>query len=138
MPRHDTPVVRRLAEQLIVPKPDRSSEQLRGRNYERGVPQNVMERLLDPPCPQRVEQNRGRITRLIRVELIEQAMTGMLRVREAIQGRPQRLDLLVREHSDSGQIAVLLEKRNLLAGEAEPLGMISGTGKQRPYRAVKL
>src|SRR5436190_1592240 len=97
-----------------------------------------MERLLDPPRAQGVEQNRSRITRLIRMELIEQAVPGVLRVREALERGPERLNLLVREHSDSRQKSVLLEKRNLLAGEAEPLGVIGGTREQGPYRAAKL
>src|SRR4051812_11384870 len=57
VPRHYSAVLRGFAEQLIVPEPNRAAQQLRRGHQKRRVPQNVVERLLDAPSTQRVEQD---------------------------------------------------------------------------------
>jgi hypothetical protein len=57
MPRYDTTVMRRLAEQLVVPETDRTIEQLRCRNHEGRVPQQVVEGRRDTPGAEGVKEH---------------------------------------------------------------------------------
>jgi len=71
MPGHDSAMMRRLAEELIVPEPDRPAQKLRCRDRECGMPQEIVKSRRDPPCAQRVEQDVVRISRLVRVEFVK-------------------------------------------------------------------
>jgi len=57
MPSDDPPVMRGLAEQLVMPKAHRAAKQLGRRNCECRVPQQIVETCCDPPRAQSMEQN---------------------------------------------------------------------------------
>ena len=57
MPRDDTPMVRGLTEQLVMPKTGGATEQLRRGNCECRIPQQIVETWSDSPRAQGMEQN---------------------------------------------------------------------------------
>ncbi len=58
MPRHDTAMMRRFAEQLVVPKSDGPIQQLASRNGDGWVPEQIVKRLTNSPGTQRMKQDR--------------------------------------------------------------------------------
>src|SRR5262245_38742166 len=77
VPRDDAAVLRRLAEELIVPETDRALEQLRRGGQERWRPQKIVERGRRAPGAERVEEDRRRVARFVRVVLVEELAPGM-------------------------------------------------------------
>src|SRR5450755_4332644 len=65
MPGHDSAVMSRLAEKLVVPEPNRSAKKLRRRNCERRMPQEIVKTGRDPPCAEGMEQHVIRIAGLV-------------------------------------------------------------------------
>src|SRR5689334_5375042 len=72
MPGHDATVMRRLAEELIVPEANGSAQKLHGRDREGRMPQDVVKTGRDPPCAEGMEQHMIGITRLVRVVFVKQ------------------------------------------------------------------
>ena len=65
MPGHDSAMMSRLAEKLVVPEPNRSAQKLRCRDRECRMPQEIVKTGRYPPCAQGMEQHVIRITRLV-------------------------------------------------------------------------
>ena len=65
MPDHDAAMMRRLVKDLVVPEAHLTAEQLRSRNSERGIPQQVVEAGRDAPCTQRMKENLFGIGRFV-------------------------------------------------------------------------
>src|SRR5262245_9365752 len=61
MPGDYTAVIRWFAEELIVPEPQRTAEQLRSGNEESRMPEQIMEAGFDAPGAEGVEDYAGRI-----------------------------------------------------------------------------
>ena len=62
MPGHDSAMMSRLAEELVVPEPNRSAKKLRGRDGECRMPQKIVKTWRDPPRAQGVEQHVIRVS----------------------------------------------------------------------------
>jgi hypothetical protein len=103
VPRHDAPVVRRLAKELVVPKADWAVEQLRCWRQERWVPENVMQSRLNPPRAERMKQDGVRIARFVAVILVPQLGAVVARLHEIGQFCPESFDLALVEKPNSGQ-----------------------------------
>ena len=97
MPRHHTAVTRRLAEQLVVPEANRTIEQLRCRNDEGRVPQQVVEGRRDAPRTERVKEHLRRVGGLVGVKLVEKRVLRVSRIGKCRQVRTQSVDLGIRE-----------------------------------------
>src|SRR5262249_1919992 len=67
VPGPNSPVTGGFAEQLVVPKANAAAQQLRRRNGDSRVPQQVVKAWRDPPGAERMEQHMVGIGRLVRV-----------------------------------------------------------------------
>src|SRR6202050_354321 len=65
MPGHYAAMMSRLAEELVLPEPDRFAKKLRRRDCECRMPQEIVKAGSDPPCAQGMEQHVIRIPRLV-------------------------------------------------------------------------
>jgi hypothetical protein len=71
----------------------------------------------DPPSTERMEEHLIRVFRLVRVELVEQVVTGMGRIRQGSKFCSEHADLSVIKNSDSPEIAVLVKERDLIRAQ---------------------
>jgi hypothetical protein len=71
MPGHYSAMMSRLAEELVVPEPNRSAKKLRCGDCKCRMPEEIVKPGRYPPCAQRVEQHVIRITRLVRVIFVK-------------------------------------------------------------------
>ena len=135
MPGYDASDMRRFHEELVVPEAYLSVEELAGGNEDGGVPEEVVERGRDAPGAEGVEENSARLAGLVRVTLVEEVSSGMLRVEKRLELGAQELDLVVFQDLDAGQKTVAVEPRELLGGEPAAIRV----GKRVPvskYRSV--
>src|SRR5277367_5720959 len=65
MPGHDSAMMSRLAEELVVPEPNRSTKKLCGRDSECRMPEEIVKAGSYPPCAQGMEQHVVRIAGLV-------------------------------------------------------------------------
>jgi len=65
MPGHDSAMMSRFAEKLVVPEPNRSTKKLRCRDRECRMPQQIVKPWRYPPRAQGMKQNVIRIARLV-------------------------------------------------------------------------
>jgi hypothetical protein len=82
MPRDDASVIGRFAEQLIVPEPDGTAQQLRCRNSERSMPEQIVEPGRNPPRSQSVKQDSVRIGGLVGMVLVPEFAPVVLRIEQ--------------------------------------------------------
>jgi hypothetical protein len=82
MPCNHAAVVRRLAEQLVVPEAGAAAQQLRGCPCNTWSPEHVVEGGGDAPCAQRVKHDLGRIGALVAVVLVPEGGGGGMVVRK--------------------------------------------------------
>src|SRR5687768_3247422 len=75
MPDHNSAMLRRLIEKLVMPEADRALQKLRRRHTKSGVPQKIVKARRDAPGSQRMEENFLGIGRFIGVKLIKQFIT---------------------------------------------------------------
>jgi len=68
---------RRLAEQLIVPESDGTTQQLRGGRCDGRMPKQIVQADTDPPGAQGMKQHSIRISRLVRVILVPELAAGV-------------------------------------------------------------
>ena len=130
MPRHDSAVASRLAEELIVPEPHGSPQQLAGRHRERGVPQQVVKPRPNPPRPQGMEQHPTRVGRLVRMVLVPQLAPGVLRIEKLVQFAAELLQLGVGQNADAGEVTMLLVELKL--GVRQPVAIPLLGGDRHP------
>src|SRR5206468_3726590 len=128
MPRHDAPMMRGLAEQLVMPKAHGPAQQLRRGHQKRRIPEQVMKTRRDAPRAQRMKEHRPGISRFVRMEFVEESVAGMIRTDELRELSAQRFDLLVIQHASAGEVAMRVEERDLLFGEAILLPRLSRCG----------
>ena len=65
MPGHDPSMLRGLAEQLVVPEPNRTADQLTRGNDNCRIPKHIVKRSFDSPRSQCMEKNIVRIAGLV-------------------------------------------------------------------------
>ena len=123
----------RLAEKLVVPEPHRPPQELRRRDGDRRVPEQVVEPRLDPPGPEGVEEDRPRVGRLVGVILIPEVSPGVVGLEPLGQLPSKRLHLIVIQDFDPGDVAVLLEEGGLFRGQ--PVSIQVGA-RPRPWEKV--
>src|SRR2546429_297140 len=75
VPGDNAAVVCRLAEELVMPKPHRAVEQLRCRDRESPVPEQVMKTRRDSPGTKCMKKYLVRIRGFVRMELVEEFIT---------------------------------------------------------------
>ena len=123
-----------------MPEADRSAEQLRRRNGEGRVPEQIVEPRRDPPRAQGVEQDRVRIARFVGVVLVEQLVTGMCRIEETFELHPQHVHLAVVQKADTRQIALPVVEVQLLVAQAVfgPIFPSSRLGEEIAHRAMRV
>ena len=140
MPCHDTTMHRRFAEQLIVPEPDRPSEQLRRGRCEGGVPENIMKCRQDSPRSKGMKQHATRIRRFVRIVFVPEFRTGMTRLRECRQFNSQLFDLSISQDFWPCNVAVFVEKCDLFRRQFPLLPFLfrSQRHKQIVNRLMKL
>ena len=80
MPDHYATVMRRFVEDLVVPETHWSIEQLCGRDNKSRVPQQIVQSRRDAPRAERMKKYLLRVGGCVCIELVEQAVTGMLRI----------------------------------------------------------
>src|SRR5215475_10378399 len=78
------------------------------------MPKNVVKAGLDAPRAQRVKENLRRVFRFVRVEFVIKLTPRMIGIHQVDQFLTQPLDLFVVKYPNASQIAVLVEKPNLL------------------------
>jgi hypothetical protein len=78
-------MIRWLAKQLVMPKPDGTIEQLAGRHQKWRVPQNIVETRTQSPRAQGMEQHLVRIRRFIPVILVPQFLTVVAVIKKLTQ-----------------------------------------------------
>ncbi len=122
VPGDHAAVLGRFAEQLVVPEPHapravgwRPGEPPAGSRARRGSPR------LDPPGAQGMKQHGRRSVDSFEHVLIPEIRAIVPWPGQAQQALPQVGDLLLVEHAHAGQVAILVEERNLLVGQAETL-----------------
>ena len=126
VPGDHAAVLRRLAEELVVPEPHGAVEQLARRHRERRIPEDVVERRRDPPGPEGMEQHPARVGRLVGVVLVPQFLALVVRVEQPGELASQPLDLVVVEQADPGDVAVFVEERDLFVAQAVPVPLVAG------------
>jgi len=119
MPGYNSTMVRRLAEQLVMPKAHSAAQQLRRRHRECRVPQQIVESGSDSPSTQSVKEHRFRITRFVGVIFVKELVAFMRRISQLRQLLTQGFHLPVVHDSDAAQVPVFVEERKLLFGQAE-------------------
>ena len=127
MPRDDAAVAGRLGKDLVVPEPHPATEQLRRRNRERRMPQQVVKTRRDTPRPERMKQYARGVGRFVAVELIEKMVSGMSRIGDRLELAAKGVDLFLVEYANAREIPVLVKERHLLVGQAIaiPRGVIT-------------
>src|SRR5690348_2241790 len=101
MPRHDSSMVGRLAEQLIMPETHRLvSQQLAGSHDEGRIPQDIVKALCNSPMPQRMEQHGIGVRGFVAVEFVKQVVLRMRRILDFVQLAVKLRYLLVTEYPD--------------------------------------
>src|ERR1051325_6987790 len=118
MPGDDAPMVRRLYEEVIVPKPHGAAQQSRRRDEHGRMPQQIMKRRGNPPRAQRVKEHSVWMSRLVRMEFVKEIVAGMILIDQFREVATQCVDLFVIEHSDACEISLLVEEFDLIIGEA--------------------
>src|SRR5215469_15248778 len=134
MPGHDSAVMRRFAEQLVMLEADRAAQQLRCRGGECRMPQQVVKAGGDTPGPERVEQHMVGIGGLVRMVLVKQFSIFPRRVQQPGQFLSERLYLLVRENANSAQVTILAKEVDLLGAQLVLRNRaMSHIGEKRTY-----
>lgn len=83
VPGDDSAVFGRFAEELVMPEPDGVSQQLRGGNAERRMPEQVVEARRNPPGSQSVKEDAVRIGGLVGVILVPEFASVVLRIKQS-------------------------------------------------------
>ena len=117
VPGHDASEMGGLHEELVVPEAHSSPEELARGNEDGGVPEEIVERGRDAPGAERVEENAARLAGLVRVPLVEEVGSGMLRAEKWLELGAQELDLVVVEDPYPRQETVAFEAGKLLGRE---------------------
>ena len=82
MPGDDSAVLGRFAEQLVMPEPDGSAQQLRGRDPKRPMPEQIVKTWRNPPRSQGVKQDAVRISGLVGVVLVPEFLSVVFRIEQ--------------------------------------------------------
>src|SRR2546425_7349634 len=114
MPGYDAAVSGRFAEKLIVPETTCAAQQLRGRQQERRIPEQVMKARSNAPRAQRMKQRGRWISRLVGMEFIEEFVAGVIWVDKFGQLCAKDFDLLLVQEAYAGEIAVGVEEFDLI------------------------
>src|SRR5690606_27374835 len=115
---HNAPVMSGLTKELVVPEPHRRiTEQLTGSHYEGGIPEHVVKAGHDPPMPQRMEQYRVGIGRLIGMKFVEKTIARMGGSCYLCQLLIELCNLPGVEQFDAADVTIFIKKINLLLCE---------------------
>jgi hypothetical protein len=107
----------RLAEKLVVPETDGTSEQLTGWTCNFRMPEEVVKTFTQTPGAQCVKEYGIRLSGLIGVVFVPEFVACMTRQEEFVQLGPQPRDLFVVEYADASEVPVLVEELQLFPGQ---------------------
>jgi len=118
MPRDHSAMVRGFAEKLIVPETYRPSEQLRRRHQESRVPKQVVKTWRDAPRAQGMKEHCFRIGGFIGMKFVKEVMARMIWIDQLHEFGAQRLNLIVIQDANAGEVAISVKELDLIVGEA--------------------
>jgi hypothetical protein len=98
---------------LIVPEPDRPSQQLLRRRQQSWIPEDVVQPRLDPPRAKRMKQHRVGVARFIAVILVPQLSPIVARLDEIRQFGAESFNLRLIEEPNTGQKPVSVKLLDL-------------------------
>src|ERR1700722_8457567 len=101
MPGHDTAMMSRLAEELVMPEPNRSAKKLRCRDGECRMPEEIVKTGRYPPCAQGMKQHVIGVTGLVGVIFVKQVSLFDPCVKQSSQFAPEHFYLFVRQDADA-------------------------------------
>jgi hypothetical protein len=119
---------RRLHEELVVPEPNGSFENLAGRSDDGGVPEQIVKRRGDAPRAERVEEKASRLGGLVRVPFVEEVRSRMRGIQKRLELPAEEIDLAVVEDADAGEKPVAVERGKLVLAEGADRGVSRARG----------
>jgi hypothetical protein len=114
VPGDDASETRGFHEQLVVPEPHGTGQELARGNQDRRVPEKIVKRGRDAPRAERVEEDPSRLERLVRMSFVEEVRSGMRRVEKRLELGTEELDLILVEYPQACEKSVAVECGKLL------------------------